>query len=308
MPWELTGNSGTNPSNDFLGTADAQPLAIRTNGAEVMRVSAQGDLGIGTSSPRAGLEIEKGATNNVALMVSSSGPGWGSGIQLRNVPAAGGGKTFGIYAGFGQLHFADVDNAVDRLIVDSSGRIGIGTSGAPRAGLEIDKGATNDLALMVSSSGPGWGSGIAFRNVPATGGGKTYGIYAGFGQLHFTDVDNSVDRLIIESSGRISILGELHLRGPGLRFPDGSLQTTATLQGQQGPPGPPGPPVSTSAVCVGGSPAAAGTNLCSCSGRLVSRVFTPCSVTSNTGGCNASSAFTSTGAERAGSCCVCAPA
>jgi hypothetical protein len=56
MPWELTGNAGTNtrpiwgPAN-FLGTTDNQPLAIRTNNAERIRVTTEGNVGIGTSYP-----------------------------------------------------------------------------------------------------------------------------------------------------------------------------------------------------------------------------------------------------------------
>jgi hypothetical protein len=42
MAWELTGNSGTNPASDFLGTVDGQPLVIRTNNAEAMRVNVAG--------------------------------------------------------------------------------------------------------------------------------------------------------------------------------------------------------------------------------------------------------------------------
>jgi hypothetical protein len=41
MPWDLTGNSGTNPATDFLGTTDNQPLVIRTNGAEALRIDSE---------------------------------------------------------------------------------------------------------------------------------------------------------------------------------------------------------------------------------------------------------------------------
>ena len=34
MAWELNGNSGTNPSNNFLGTTDGQPLVLKANGTE----------------------------------------------------------------------------------------------------------------------------------------------------------------------------------------------------------------------------------------------------------------------------------
>src|SRR5215213_487940 len=85
---------------------------------------ANGNVGIGTTAPGAKLDISKASTDNLALLLNSSGAGWGSGMQFRNT--AQGGKTYGIYSGFGSLHFADVDNGVDRLIINSAGMVGIG--------------------------------------------------------------------------------------------------------------------------------------------------------------------------------------
>jgi hypothetical protein len=51
MPWDLTGNSGTNPETDFLGTRDNQPLVIRTNGTEALRIDGgSGSIVIGDST------------------------------------------------------------------------------------------------------------------------------------------------------------------------------------------------------------------------------------------------------------------
>jgi hypothetical protein len=44
MSWELTGNSGTNPNSNFLGTIDKQPLVIKTNGTERLRVDENGNV------------------------------------------------------------------------------------------------------------------------------------------------------------------------------------------------------------------------------------------------------------------------
>jgi hypothetical protein len=45
LAWLLTGNGGTNPAVNFLGTTDAQPLVIRTNNLERMRITADGGCG-----------------------------------------------------------------------------------------------------------------------------------------------------------------------------------------------------------------------------------------------------------------------
>jgi hypothetical protein len=57
MPWELTGNSGTNQNSNFLGTTDRQPLAIRTNALERMHITPDGNVGIGIATPATQLHI-----------------------------------------------------------------------------------------------------------------------------------------------------------------------------------------------------------------------------------------------------------
>ncbi|WP_051884557.1 hypothetical protein [Chryseobacterium luteum] len=49
--WNLTGNSGINPSNNFLGTTDSQPLVLKTNSTEVMRILPDGKIKVGTGDP-----------------------------------------------------------------------------------------------------------------------------------------------------------------------------------------------------------------------------------------------------------------
>jgi hypothetical protein len=66
--WALTGNSGTNPTTNFLGTTDAQPLVIRTNNTERLRVTAGGYVGIGTTTPSQRLEVAGNVRFSGALM------------------------------------------------------------------------------------------------------------------------------------------------------------------------------------------------------------------------------------------------
>jgi hypothetical protein len=55
--WLTTGNQGTNPTQNFIGTLDTQGFSIRTNNVEAIRVTEQGDVGIGISIPSQKLHI-----------------------------------------------------------------------------------------------------------------------------------------------------------------------------------------------------------------------------------------------------------
>ena len=46
--WNLSGNTGTDPSTNFLGTSDAKDLVFRTNNVERIRMASTGELGINT--------------------------------------------------------------------------------------------------------------------------------------------------------------------------------------------------------------------------------------------------------------------
>lgn len=42
--WKLTGNTGTNPTTNFIGTTDNQDFSIRTNNTEKVRITAKGQI------------------------------------------------------------------------------------------------------------------------------------------------------------------------------------------------------------------------------------------------------------------------
>jgi hypothetical protein len=59
--WRKSGNSGTTPGIDFIGTSDAQDLVFKTAGEEHMRITSSGDhpgnVGIGTDDPEKKLHV-----------------------------------------------------------------------------------------------------------------------------------------------------------------------------------------------------------------------------------------------------------
>lgn len=161
-----------------------------------------GNIGIGTANPSAGLEIDKGPTNDVALLLNSSGPGWGSGMQLRNT--AQGGRSYGIYSGFGNLHFTDIDASVDRLLIHSSGNIGIGTSSPTSGKLQFDNNLGNKVVIYDNGQTDRYGFGLNGGNlnafVPAGG--------------RFSVRQNGYDGTEVMS---ITGTGNVHVQGDTLR-------------------------------------------------------------------------------------------
>ncbi|MBK9147891.1 MAG: tail fiber domain-containing protein [Flavobacteriales bacterium] len=112
--WGLLGNAGTIPGTSFLGTTDNQPLVLRTNNAERIRVVGSGEVGIGTAAPTERLEVagrmllSNGfSADNAALLYRSNtdylflGPQSGSSangaaIALYGSTNAAGGNTNGM--------------------------------------------------------------------------------------------------------------------------------------------------------------------------------------------------------------------
>ncbi len=78
--WKITGNSGTVPATNFLGTTDNVRLVFRTNNLERATIDATGNAGIGTAAPARKLHIS-GTFNGATL---------GSGqVRQGNITSAG---------------------------------------------------------------------------------------------------------------------------------------------------------------------------------------------------------------------------
>lgn len=95
--WSITGNAGTLPATNFLGTTDAQPLVMRTNNAEVMRITSGGLFGIGTTNPLYKLHLANASATrslNVDNTFSTSLTKYGIYNTVNNT---GTGGRYGIY-------------------------------------------------------------------------------------------------------------------------------------------------------------------------------------------------------------------
>ncbi|MBD3385259.1 hypothetical protein GF407_10085 [candidate division KSB1 bacterium] len=65
--WRLAGNSISTPASQFLGTTNTQPLVVRTNNSERMRIASAGAVGINNSQPKARLSVlgDAGSVNQI---------------------------------------------------------------------------------------------------------------------------------------------------------------------------------------------------------------------------------------------------
>ena len=133
--WDLVGNGG-NARGSFLGTTDAQPLVVKTSNAERLRVDSSGNVGIGTNVPGRALEVSAPDSNTgVKITGTVSNRSWLVAV--------------GVVAGDGKLSFYDYGAGANRFTIDTSGKVGIGTT-APGAKLDVLS-TTADIAVAGSS-------------------------------------------------------------------------------------------------------------------------------------------------------------
>ena len=80
--WKTTGNAGMNPTNNFIGTTDNQPLAVRTNNVTNLFVAANGNVGIGNgqNTPASKLDVN-GAVKCTDFRLQSASAGAGKYLQ-----------------------------------------------------------------------------------------------------------------------------------------------------------------------------------------------------------------------------------
>lgn len=160
--WNTTGNAGTNPATNFIGTTDNQPLVVRTNNTEKLRITAAGNVGIGNATP--GVKLQITDTGNVAMRIGNAlNGGSGGDLQLgnpnhglrRNLTTSGGTlNDVAVYTStgtgattVGSLYLVSNLRAngsdslpLNQFVLKNNGFIGIGTK-TPAARLHIDTGS-----------------------------------------------------------------------------------------------------------------------------------------------------------------------
>jgi hypothetical protein len=135
--WDLVGNAATNPATNFLGTTDAQPLVLRTNATEKMRIASTGNVGIGTATP--GSKLHVSGNNQVNMTVENTA-----------------GTIAGDYAGMGTKINSTTGIPISTTVISQSlpgetnGGLGIIRTGTPH---DLSLGTNNAEHLRITTTG-----------------------------------------------------------------------------------------------------------------------------------------------------------
>jgi hypothetical protein len=163
----------------------AQPLGFWTNNTERMRIDASGNVGIGTSSPGAKLDI----SNGMVRLSNAYQVQWFNGAtQLASILADSGPN----------LTFQTGSSNTERMRIDSSGNVGIGT--VPTAKLDIvgtqwvRGGAAVGGVIILSADATSGANGVTMEASFLTG---------GYGPLKFRT--SNTEAMRIDSSGNLLV-------------------------------------------------------------------------------------------------------
>lgn len=185
-------------TNTGLYNTGSNSLGISTAGTFRMLVDSSGQVGIGTASPNAILDVRRGdASGKIAEFHTSTG----FGIELGSSQS----EAY-IQAGSSQALLFNTNGSNERMRIDSSGNVGIGTS-SPDAPLELE--GNNSSTTQFSGYG-----GLRIHNANGSAHNVTAEMYftAGTGSSNrgaaigsqFTSAANGNDLYFATNGGNVS--------------------------------------------------------------------------------------------------------
>jgi hypothetical protein len=204
-----------------IGTTDnglyspgTDQVAVATNGTGRLFVDASGNVGVGTSSVNALLEVNNSTAGGEVQRIEGNYDGSGS-VILTNWRRAGGSVAAALKynddssplcmsIGTTTSHEFRIRTAdTDAITIDASQRVGIGTS-SPNVPLDIESSAGTAVKIRLASNTSN--RALAFSNAAETIGWTVgNGVIASARQFVVYDNEAGAARLLIDSSGNVGI-------------------------------------------------------------------------------------------------------
>ena len=207
----VAGSSGT--SSSVASSVLFSTKAASANSTERMRIEANGNVGIGTSNPLSKLHIQ--SSGNSAETVGMFGnANINNGLQVETIDG-------NLVWGFNAVNSRSLTlstNQTERMRIDSSGNVGIGTS-SPKGLLDVKKdNATGEGGtIAIRNTGSGIGTSVSLYLTPNNGGGDdlqraaaikssqdTVGNYANL-EFYTSPGNTPAERMRITSGGNVGI-------------------------------------------------------------------------------------------------------
>jgi hypothetical protein len=212
FPLCVSANSGTDQAfmsgvvgGAYFGAVGAKPIVFQNDSTEKMRIETSGNVGIGTSSPGSLLQLNK-ASGAADLRLSVAGTLYAN-----------------IYASASDTNIISVQNLplilgtnnTERMRIDSSGNVGIGTA-SPTSRLHVYNAGSGDAGVRIGNAQNGITTDIGRQGAAAygaTGAGEGF-VYSGGPMAIMADTGSGIikfatggptERARIDSSGSVIV-------------------------------------------------------------------------------------------------------
>ena len=190
-----------NDASTILAQRENSSLQFRTNNTERMRINGSGNIGISTTSPNTNLDVVGTGVNGIELGQQSDNSANSSRLFFNNSTNIW--TTYSTQGNFKIASGASIGNTsgTDRLVIDSSGNVGIGTS-SPSNLLHIKN--SSPTIRLEDSDGSSSIYGQIFTNAAGDVNLSADVGNAGSSTKMKFSIDGS-ERMRIDSSGRVGI-------------------------------------------------------------------------------------------------------
>ena len=237
------GAGGVRINNDAAGRMyQRAPLGFywETNGGYRMVLNSSGNVGIGTTSPSARLEVQGTNSNTqAALKVTDSGdsffevvPDNNTTFKIGDLDAVG--DEAMIVGTFSDITFSK--GGTTTMILDSNNRVGIGTT-SPSTKLHVvgtlRAGAAADYVELTTSGNVVFSDGTS-AILPTTSATQTLSIGAGIGSTNWNTISHQFSNEVVWNPGIFGAADAMNLSNTGDLEVNGSVKATASTDAYKG--------------------------------------------------------------------------